>query len=407
SITGIIPVTGIVPLLEAGADAQFEAQLVQAGAKQNSHGALTVFSGGSFAGGSFAGGPLAGETVPGSAAVQWSAVRLDGHWVLHLEFAAETGTPSLDWLRSVIAAGQGEAYGGSERARPILSRVASAAPMFWGSADSVLRSLKDNPWVDWVGCSSVLSPVQAVLFHGNADAKGVDLEVEFQLSPAGSMTLATLLQASPSDGMRALSDNAGVAVSVSVDLAGAEQLLRAQGCDLVAEPIATLLRSIPWSPPPTSIHLVGSHFEPSSLSGDIALEVSMSDSGFLRSMLDKIPGRSWLESTKTIGGEKVKKLSIPTFSALYYQLQDTSFRFSNQKSAMELLVTAAPGPRDEIVSLTLRPGRIPDLKTILETALPPGFAELAAAELAKIAQVSFLVTLRSNVLRLRISVVGK
>ncbi len=389
-------ITGIVPVVDAAADAQLEAQLVQAGATQSSHGALAVLSGEAHV----------DDSDPESASVQWSAVRLRGHWVLHLEFATETGTPSLAWLSSMIAVGQGEAdaYGGSDQAKPILKRIANAAPMFWGSADNLVRALKDNPWI---GCSSVLSQVQGALFHGNASAKGVDLEVEFLLSPAGSLSLGTLLQASPSDGMRMLSDNAGVAMSVNLDLAGAERLLRAQGCELAAEPIARLLRSIPWSPAPTSIHVAGSRFDPSSLSGDIALEIAMTDSGFLRSMLDNIPGRSWLESTKTIGGEKVKKLSVPTFSPLYYQLQDTSFRFSNQKSAMEMLVTGAPGPRDEIASLTVRPGRIPNLKTILEMALPPGFAEFTTAELSKLAQVSISVTLRSNILRLQISVAGK
>ena len=70
----------------------------------------------------------------------------------------------------------------------------------------------------------------------------------------------------------------------------------------------------------------------------VALDIALRSKRFIKRQLGQIPGRSWFESTIKVEGERVKRLSIPTMSSLYYQLQEDRLLFATKKGSLRLVL---------------------------------------------------------------------
>lgn len=379
--------TAILPLVPNSESAGFTTKMIQQGAQETSHRSLEV---------------LQGQSPIG----QWATVILEGNLAFHLDLGVSQNSPSFAWIDSMLAASSDSslAFGSGDDAMRVIETLASADPMYWGSALGLVRELQQG---EWASCASLLSGIESLSFQANTKKTSVDITVTAQLSAALMESLHQVQSKGASHGMQILGAKAGVALDIGMDMAKTSQRLRSIGCSGLADPLAGLLRRSPWSPVPQSIHIAGSRLDPSELSGDIAAEISMASPDFIKSLLNQIPGRSWLESRKTLGGEQVKKLAIPTMSSVYYQLQDTLFRFTNQKSAMETLISQSATTTKELIALTIRPALIPQLESLLEMVLPPGFASFATTQLASLDHASLALGLEANTLTLHISIAGK
>jgi hypothetical protein len=205
--------------------------------------------------------------------------------------------------------------------------------------------------------------------------------------------------------MRVQRQSAGAYASLALDLQATGTALQKEECPELARAIQDPLASAGWSPPPRAVHVAGTHLYPSDLSGVVAVEVALRSKRFIQRQLGQIPGRSWFESSIKVEGQRVKRLSIPTMSSVYYQLQEDRFVFATKKSIMKALLSPPleADAGEEMVALGIWPERLPQLGKVLELVVPSREQRAAISIfLQRLDHARFSISLKDNRLGIEI-----
>ncbi len=225
----------------------------------------------------------------------------------------------------------------------------------------------------YLSCLPLLRAAEGIRLEASAEGNGVRVRMQMQLSPSAKEKVATLLGPGPSPGMRALRQTQAAHASMAVDLALAAAALHQEQCPELAQYLEQAAGNMRWSPPPRAFHAAGTRLSTSDLSGSVALQVAQHNSRFVKRQLDIVPGRSFFESGIRVLGHKVKRLSVPTMSSVFYQLTNEQLLFATKKGLMESLLTGGQGPAPEgyeVGAAGLWPSRLPQLRRILGEVLP-------------------------------------
>ncbi len=304
----------------------------------------------------------------------WSWLEVKGFFLLHIEVAKSSGATSgtdLPWLDRILDASEGKAFSATKVARD--AHDFGKRDALWGSANilPLLSTLVGGQ--EYLSCTELLGKLEGLLFAGSMGEDGAKLRSVFRLAEAEGHTIAGLQTPSVSPGMLAQRSISGAYASIAVDLQATGEALRGAQCPELAGLLQDPLAQAGWSPPPRAVHVAGSNFRTSDLSGTVALDVSLRNKRYIKKQLERIPMRSFLESSITVEGKRVKRLSIPTMSSLYYQLGAERFLFATKKKIMRGLLTkegegGAVG--SELLALGLWPQRVPQLRALLRQLIP-------------------------------------
>ncbi len=225
----------------------------------------------------------------------------------------------------------------------------------------------------YLSCLPLLRAAQGIRLEAWPEGKGVRVRMQMQLSPSALEKVVALVGPGPSPGMRALRQTQAAHASMAVDLALAATALHQEQCPELAHYLEQAAGDMRWSPPPRAFHAAGTRLSTSDLSGSVALQVAQHDSRFVKRQLNIVPGRSFFESGIRVLGHKVKRLSVPTMSSVFYQLTNEQLLFATKKGLMESLLAGSqgPGPQgQEVGAAGLWPSRLPQLRRILGEVLP-------------------------------------
>jgi hypothetical protein len=338
---------------------------------------------------------------------QWTWLEVDGYFVMHVEVAAGAGASAdadFRWLDAMQAASVGSAYSGTEAAqRAFAYRKAGEV---WGSATplSLLGTLVGG--TDRLACTGLLGQLEGMVFAASLEGQRAQFRTAITVGESAAATLRSLQSPAASEGMRAQRTSAGAYASLALDLQTTGEALRAAQCPELAGLVADPLAEVGYSPPPRAMHVAGTHFRPEQLSGKVALELGLRDQRFIKRKLDSVPGRSFFESSMTVQGTRVKRLSIPTMSSLYYHLSDERLVFATKKDIIDALLAAPQQEAPlaaELLALGVWPQRLPQLDTLLRQLLPQrDQRELVAKFLSRMDHAESKVSLKDNRLALEV-----
>lgn len=351
-------------------------------------------------------------------AESWSLLRgatPHGHWwwmpldeLLVLHWSLDD---SSDWVSAMARASRGRSYSETAqvaRARHDASLQSGGQAPVWGSANVPQLLGKLVGPERYLACAGLLAKLTALNISARWREQAAIVEVSVALEPSSAAVLADLLGAAPSGGMLALRERSGVHASMALDPQRTGGALRAAECPELAALVENPLQGLGWTPPPRAIHAAGTRFNLSDLSGKLGLEVALRSKRFVRSQLNRIPGRSFFESSLTRDGHRFKRLSLPTMSSLYYQLSNRELRLSTSKSIMTTLLS---GPRSqepagieagiELLGFGVRPARLPSLSQLLGHIAPSAReARTWAALLKRFEHLRLAATLKETRLSL-------
>lgn len=304
----------------------------------------------------------------------WSWLEVEGYFLLHLSMATEgPAAPSagMPWLDAVLNASEGVSYSSTDEARSAVAFRQKGE--VWGSADplAILGTLVGS--TNYVACAGLLGQSKGLVFAASVRGPLANFRSYITLAPEGEATLRSLQSPVVSDGMRAQRTGTGLYASLALDPRSTSEALQVAQCPELAEVLHDPLASMGWSPPPRAVHLAGTRFIPDKLSGDVALNVALHSKRFIAKQLGRVPGRSFFEKSMTVQSIRVKRLSIPTMSSLYYHLSNELFVFGTKKSIMEtILVPNGDQEResDELLAGGLWPARVPQLGLVLRELIP-------------------------------------
>lgn len=336
--------------------------------------------------------------IPGS----WWWVRLDG-WLVVRWSPRSTELQTVTWLDPLLDAASKESYASS----PNLKAALKLGQQTGGGLPDLLGAISPRLLLDatlpaeleGLRCTGLLSSLRDLHLAARVGAEGLRASFAVELAPAAAKSLRQLLAPSVSPGMVSFRDSAGVYASIGIDLAATRAALSEAGCSGLAAELAAPLASIGWSPPPRSLHLAAANVDFDDYRGDVAIEASLRDKGFVNRLLNKVPMRSLLESTVRVAGQKAKVISVPGSPSVYYQLHKDRVVASATKKRLSTLVTRSTEGPEELVALGLRPEQLGDL-TRLANSLSPGLKLLwSQAEAFRFSEL--LLQLKGNRLQLR------
>ncbi len=338
-----------------------------------------------------------------------SWLEVEGFFLLHLSMASD-GAPSADaglpWLDAVLEASEGVAYSSTSQAKSALAFREKGE--FWGSADPLALLGTGVGSSQYVACSGLLAQLKGITFAASVRGPLAQLRTFISLDPESGSTLRGLQSVVVSDGMRAKRTGTGLYASLALDPRATSEALQAAQCPELAAVLRDPLASVGWSPPPRALHLAGTRFTPENLSGDVALDVALRSKRFIANQLGRVPGRSWFESSMKVHGIRVKRLSIPTMSSLYYHLSNERFVFGTKKSIMQTILAPNGNQAPEAAELLaggLWPARIPQLPRVLRELIPNRRQRESVAQfLARMDHAMGSIHLKGNRLSLEIEV---
>jgi hypothetical protein len=337
----------------------------------------------------------------------WSWLEVEGFFLLHLSMATEGPTPpsaGMPWLDAVLKASEGVSYSSTNSAKSAFAfRQKGEA---WGSADplAILNTLVGSN--NYVACARLLGQSKGLVFAASVRSPLAKVRSYITLDSESEATLRALQSPVVSDGMRAKRAGTGLYASLALDPRATSKALQAAQCPELAEVLHDPLAPMGWSPPPRAVHLAGTRFVPDKLSGDVALDLAMHSKRFIAGQLGRVPGRSFFEKSMKVQGIRVKRLSIPTMSSLYYHLSNERFVFGTKKSIMETIL--APNGNqarasDELLAVGLWPARVPQLGLVLRELIPVRAEREAVAQfLGRLDHAQASVHLKGNRLSLDI-----
>lgn len=333
-------------------------------------------------------------------AAKWSWLEVDGYFVMHVGVAsgpmAEDQTYA--WLDDMILASQGSAYAGSQAATEAYAFRKDGE--VWGSATPLALLGTVVGGTDRLACAGLLGSLSGMVFATSLQGQLAELRTEIQLEELDLVVLRGLLSPAASEGIVAQRVGAGAYASLAIDLQATGGSLRAAACAELAALIQDPLASVGWSPPPRAVHVAGTHFRVESLGGNVALDVALRNKRFINKQLDIVPGRSFFESSLTLEGTRVKRLSIPTMSSLYYHLSDQRLVFGTKKSIMVSLLKAPSQTvptSSELLAVGIWPEKLPQLPTLLRQLIPQrDQRDLVAHLLSRLDHAASAATLKGN-----------
>ena len=337
----------------------------------------------------------------------WSWLEVDGFFLLHLSMATEVAPPpgsGMPWLDAVLKASEGLSYSSTKEAKSAFSfRQKGEA---WGSADplAILNTLVGT--TNYVACASLLGKSKGLVFAASVRSPLAKVRSYITLGSESEATLRSLQSLVVSDGMRAKRTGTGLYASLALDPRATSEALQAAQCPELAEVLHDPLAPMGWSPPPRAVHLAGTRFIPDKLSGDLALDLALHNKRFIAGQLGRVPGRSFFEKSMKVHGIRVKRLSIPTMSSLYYHLSNERFVFGTKKSIMETILAPNGNQEresDELLAAGLWPARVPQLGLVLRELIPAREQREAVAQfLGRMDHAQASIHLKGNRLSLDI-----
>jgi hypothetical protein len=253
--------------------------------------------------------------------------------------------------------------------------------------------------------------MQDTVFTASLTSKGASILASLTIGEEATTTFSGLRAPGVSEGMRGQRESAGVFASLAMDLEATGTVLQQEECPELARVIQDPMASAGWSPPPRALHLAGTHLNPNDLSGVVALDIALRSKRFIKRQLGQIPGRSWFESTIKVEGERVKRLSIPTMSSLYYQLQEDRLLFATKKGIMKTLLSP-PGSdgtaADEMMAVGIWPERLPQLGKVLELVVSAREQRVAISNfLQRVDHARFTLSLKGSRLDLQAELIPR
>lgn len=289
--------------------------------------------------------------------------------VLALRWSLEPGANPQSWIAAMHAAATGDSFAASPRAEDAARFARGYAEPggdeqkeIWGHYD-VGKVLANSG----LPCVAIAASLTGVSLQASVLANQVTVHAEAPLAGEGASALRALLGPRASLGMQRLRDEEGLSASLRVDLGAVTNALRRQRCNALSEPLAASLENIGFAP--TAIHMAGSRFDASELSGKLAVDLGLVEKRYFTSLLDEIPGRSLFESKITLAGQRLVKLGVPLMSTFYYQLTEHRLLFSTHKDMMTELL-AEPSADGELLFLRVVPERLPQLTQMLSMVMP-------------------------------------
>lgn len=307
----------------------------------------------------------------------WTAawVVLDGWLVVRL---ARTGDEELSWLDRILAAASGT---NMTRDRGLLASFERARKAGQGDADApgllalarsdrLVRALSDHLDLgkDALACAeSLAGAFPAVTGWGHMSWDGASGTIRIALDPAIADALRARLAAPSSPGYYAYREQAALSVSSAIDASGIEAMRKALGCSLWSTPVTDPIRAFTGSPGPKAIYAAATDIDIDGMDGAGIIDIEVADWRLIDDQLSAIPGRSFFERKKTIAGVSVRSLSVPGIPDILYRKNGQRFLLSLGRKAIEvfLATTDHPVPEGEIVHLAIRPGRLPNLDSLI------------------------------------------
>lgn len=330
----------------------------------------------------------------------WSWFSVEGFVIVRLSLAGTSTARSegLTWVDAMMDASEGSAFSGTSEAER--AHALATEDRLWGSANplSLLGTVLGGQ--EYLACTGLLAAMKGTSFSANLSGQSASIRTSLSLGKEAVSTLDALRGPGAGEGMLAQRESAGIYASIALDLQATAVALNNAECPELAQVLQDPLASVGWSPPPRAVHLAGTHFQPSALRGKLALDVALRSKRFIKKHLESIPGRSLLESSITIEGQRVKRLSIPTMSSLFYQLSAKRLVFATKKSIMKSLLTPGSGAAEggaELVALGIWPERLPQLREVLELLVPARERRQALILfLQRLAYAQFSISLKEN-----------
>mgnify|MGYP003670782771 FL=1 len=274
-----------------------------------------------------------------------------------------------DWLEVMQAAAAGTGFSALPAATQSLVGEGKAAIRGHLPVLSLLASAVGGE--EFLSCLPLLRAAGGLRFEARLEPNGTaTAKVAMPLQPSSLAAVSAVLGPGPSAGLVALRQTEAAHISLGVDLPTAATAFHEQSCPELAYEIDRILQGIPMSPPPRAIHAVGTRFDPSELSGRVAVQMPLRSKRFLANQLGRIPARSLFESNVKINGQSVKRLSVPTMASIYYQLSDSQFLFATKKALMTAILSPASAPSREVAAVGLWPARFPQLREYLGQVAP-------------------------------------
>ena len=337
----------------------------------------------------------------------WKPLRQGPGAVVATHWSPEPEPAPSAWFEAVQAASEGASYSGLTQAPWAFARDGAAAVRGYLPVKALLAAAVGGE--QYLSCLPLLTSIGGARLEARLQPGGAALgQLQFDLLPASADALAQLLGPGPSPGMLSLRESEAVHASVAVELPAVARALHEQNCPELAQYFEQAAQNLRWSPAPRALHAAGTRLDTSNLSGSVALHVDQRDKRFVAKQLDIVPGRSFFESTLTVEGQKVKRLSVPTMSAVYYQLTQTRLLFATKKDMMARLLGAGPPELDgdrEVAAAGIWPARLPQLRRLLSEVAPSSdLANLWSDLLMRFEFAGISVRLSDHDLTLEISV---
>ena len=311
---------------------------------------------------------------------------------------------SGDWLEVMQAAAAGTGFSALPSATQSLVGEGKAAIRGHLPVLSLLASAVGGE--EFLSCLPLLRAAGGLRFEARLEPDGTaTARVSMPLQPSSLAAVSAVLGPGPSPGLVALRQTEAAHLSLGLDLPVAATAFREQSCPELAYEIERALQNIPMRPPPRAIHAVGTRFDPSELSGKMALQMPLRSKRFLANQLGRIPARSLFESSVKINGQSVKKLSVPTMASIYYQLSDSQFLFATKKALMTAILSPAAAPSREVAAVGLWPARLPQLRQFLGQLVPSrDAADLWYGILLRFEYAGMTIALDDDALSMRVAV---
>ncbi len=333
-------------------------------------------------------------------AAQSELLRDDRGGVLALRWTLEEPPAKEPWVAAMRAAASGENFAASAEAehaaafaKASLEALPDAAAL--GSESRIWGHLKAQQALAHapVPCVGLAAGVQGMSIGATSHEGQADLQVELSLSNGAADSLLSVLGPAAAADIDSLRASEGLSLSARFDSERSAEALSRLGCAELAAMIDDKVQELGFAP--SALHLVGSRFDPSELSGRLALDLGLHDKRYFYSMLDQIPGRSLFESKLTVQGQRVVKVSVPLMSTLYYQLSDRRLLFSTHKGMIGQLL-GAPGSAQEVAFVQVVPERLPQLTQLLALGMPQRDARSLAEFLRHFALLRARLELKDN-----------
>jgi hypothetical protein len=350
--------------------------------------------------------------VDAHVAVSWAVV--DRWFVVHAGDPTREGDTA--WLTDLLD------RGGTMAGDPAFEAAVAAAKGFRGEAHPFLVGLVHpaqlvrelGPAVPaGIGCLAELGRrVRTLRVSGQAAWDRGALRIEAELEPATARALAGALGPAAPAGYYDYRAQAALAVDLATDPEGIEAARAASACGALVPAIGDPVRALTGFPGPRTYHAAATDLDLDSLSGEVAVDLSLRDPRLVEAQLDQIPGRSFLESSRAVAGVEVHELAgIPGVPTLSYSLSDSELSLGVGSRVIDRVLARGLAPLKraavEIAHLQLAPNRLPGLAGLLGAAarglgvwIPSAAIELAARRLRRYEWLEADLVLHGNVLAL-------